>query len=127
MIELLCSPGVARALHLLAYSGDVQTAAAVLAANPALADHPDALVNAAAAAFLADPPGLLAGTERASCTTDDASGAADKERHDSTCAGAPVARRPCCHRRGEDECAGAITPCLPADGAGTIQRLRAPG
>ena len=48
MIDLLCSHGAARALHLLAYSGDVQTAAAVLAANPALADDPDALVNAAA-------------------------------------------------------------------------------
>ncbi len=47
MIDLLCSHGAARALHLLAYSGDVQTAAAVLAANPALADDPDALVNAA--------------------------------------------------------------------------------
>ena len=47
MIDLLCSYGAARALHLLAYSGDVQTAAAVLAANPALADDPDALVNAA--------------------------------------------------------------------------------
>jgi len=47
MIELLCSYGAARGLHLLAYSGDVQTAAAVLAANPALADDLDALVNAA--------------------------------------------------------------------------------
>ena len=47
MIDLLCSYGAARALHLLAYSGDVLTAAAVLAANPALADDPDALVNAA--------------------------------------------------------------------------------
>ena len=47
MIDLLCSHGAARALHLLAYSGDVQTAAAVLAANPVLADDPEALVNAA--------------------------------------------------------------------------------
>jgi ankyrin repeat protein len=47
MIELLCSHGAARGLHLMAYHGDVQTAAAVLAANPALADDPDALVNAA--------------------------------------------------------------------------------
>jgi ankyrin repeat protein len=47
MIDLLCSYGAARALHLLAYYGDVQTGAAVLAANPALADDPDALVNAA--------------------------------------------------------------------------------
>jgi ankyrin repeat protein len=47
MIELLCSHGAARAVHLLAYHGDVQTAAAVFAANPALADDPDALANAA--------------------------------------------------------------------------------
>jgi ankyrin repeat protein len=47
MIELLCSYGAARAVHLLAYYGDVQTAAAVFAANPALADDPDALANAA--------------------------------------------------------------------------------
>jgi ankyrin repeat protein len=47
MIELLCSYGAARAVHLLAYHGDVQTAAAVFAVNPALADDPEALVNAA--------------------------------------------------------------------------------
>ncbi|MFN0108552.1 MAG: ankyrin repeat domain-containing protein [Blastocatellia bacterium] len=47
MIELLCSYGAARAVHLLAYYGDVQTAAAVFAANPKLADDPDALSNAA--------------------------------------------------------------------------------
>jgi ankyrin repeat protein len=47
MIELLCSYGAARAVHLLAYHGDVQTAAAVFAANPALADDPQALANAA--------------------------------------------------------------------------------
>jgi RNA polymerase sigma factor (sigma-70 family) len=47
MIDLLCSYGAARAVHLLAYHGDVQTAAAVFAANPALADDPDALANAA--------------------------------------------------------------------------------
>ncbi|MFY9607085.1 MAG: ankyrin repeat domain-containing protein [Blastocatellia bacterium] len=47
MIELLCSYGAARAVHLLAYSGDVQTAAAVFAANSALADDPEALTNAA--------------------------------------------------------------------------------
>jgi ankyrin repeat protein len=47
MIELLCSYGAARAVHLLAYDGDVQTAAAVFAANPALADDPEALANAA--------------------------------------------------------------------------------
>lgn len=48
MIDLLCSYGAARAPHLLAYYGDVQTAAAVFAANPALADDPVALENAAA-------------------------------------------------------------------------------
>lgn len=47
MVELLCAHGAARPLHLLAYAGDVQTAAAVFAANPALADDPDALGNAA--------------------------------------------------------------------------------
>lgn len=47
MIDLLCSYGAARAVHLLAYYGDVHTAAAVFAADPALADDPDALVNAA--------------------------------------------------------------------------------
>jgi ankyrin repeat protein len=47
MIDLLCSYGASRAVELLAYSGDVRTAAAVFAANPALADDPEALVNAA--------------------------------------------------------------------------------
>jgi ankyrin repeat protein len=47
MIDLLCSYGAARAIHLLAYHGDVRTAAAVFAANPSLADDPDALANAA--------------------------------------------------------------------------------
>ncbi len=47
MIELICSYGAARAVHLLAYSGDVQTAAAVFAANPAMANAPNALANAA--------------------------------------------------------------------------------
>jgi hypothetical protein len=47
MIDLLCSYGAAREVHLLAYYGDVRTAAAVLAVNPALADDPDALTNAA--------------------------------------------------------------------------------
>jgi ankyrin repeat protein len=47
MVELLCSHGAARGVHLLAYSGDVLTAAAVFAANPALANDPDALANAA--------------------------------------------------------------------------------
>ncbi|HEX5218411.1 MAG TPA: ankyrin repeat domain-containing protein, partial [Verrucomicrobiae bacterium] len=43
MVDLLCSHGAARAVHLLAYSGDVLTAAAVFAANPALANDPEAL------------------------------------------------------------------------------------
>jgi len=47
LVELLCSHGASRAVHLLAYSGDVLTAAAVFAANPALADDSDALANAA--------------------------------------------------------------------------------
>lgn len=47
MIDLLCSYGAAQGVHLLAYAGDVKTAAAVFAANPALANDPDALVNAA--------------------------------------------------------------------------------
>jgi ankyrin repeat protein len=47
LVELLCSHGAARGVHLLAYSNDLQTAAAVFAANPALADDPDALTNAA--------------------------------------------------------------------------------
>jgi ankyrin repeat protein len=47
MIELLCSYGAARGVHLLAYEGDLQTAAAVFAANPGLANDPEALANAA--------------------------------------------------------------------------------
>lgn len=47
MIELLCSFGAARAVHIMAYYGDVQTAAAVFAANPAMANDPEALTNAA--------------------------------------------------------------------------------
>jgi ankyrin repeat protein len=46
MIDLLCSYGAARNMDLLGSSGDVQTAAAVLAANPALANDPGALANA---------------------------------------------------------------------------------
>lgn len=48
MVDLLVSYGAARSVDLLAYYGDVHTAAAVFAANPALADDPDALANAAA-------------------------------------------------------------------------------
>lgn len=47
MIELLCSYGAARRVHMLAYYGDIQTAAAMFAANPALANDPHALENAA--------------------------------------------------------------------------------
>ena len=47
MVELLCSHGASRGVHLLAYSGDVLTAAAVFSANPALANDPGALANAA--------------------------------------------------------------------------------
>jgi ankyrin repeat protein len=49
MLELLCSYGAARAVHLLAADNDLQTAAAVFAANPTLADDPEALANAAGA------------------------------------------------------------------------------
>ncbi|HEX2120379.1 MAG TPA: ankyrin repeat domain-containing protein [Thermoanaerobaculia bacterium] len=47
MVELLCSYGASRRVHLLAYYGDVRTAAAVFAANPALADNTEALAHAA--------------------------------------------------------------------------------
>ena len=47
IIDLLCSHGAARPVHLLAHENDLRTAAAVFAANPALADDPDALGNAA--------------------------------------------------------------------------------
>lgn len=47
MINLLCSYGAARSLDLLAYYGDIQTAAAILKANPALANDASALETAA--------------------------------------------------------------------------------
>lgn len=47
MVELLCSYGSAREVHLLAYYGDLQTAAAVFVANPKLADDSEALAIAA--------------------------------------------------------------------------------
>jgi len=47
MISLLCSYGAARSMDLLAYYGDIETAAAVLKANPALADDVSALESAA--------------------------------------------------------------------------------
>ena len=47
MIELLCSYGAARSVNLLAYMGDIQTAAAVFDANPAKANDAYALECAA--------------------------------------------------------------------------------
>lgn len=47
MLELLCSYGAARAVHLLAHYNDLATAAAVFAAHPDLANDPEALANAA--------------------------------------------------------------------------------
>lgn len=52
MRDLLCSHGAARAVHLLAHYNDLQTAAAVFAANPALADDPEALGSAASESFV---------------------------------------------------------------------------
>jgi ankyrin repeat protein len=47
MVDLLASYGASRSVGIMAYYGDVRTAAAVFAANPALADDPEALENAA--------------------------------------------------------------------------------
>ena len=47
MVELLCSYGSSRNVHLLAHYGDLKTAAAVFAANPALANDAEALAIAA--------------------------------------------------------------------------------
>lgn len=47
MIDLLTSYGACRSTEILAYYGDVHTAAAIFAANPALADDPEALATAA--------------------------------------------------------------------------------
>ncbi len=52
MVDLLCAHGAARPIHLLAYYDDLQTAAAVFAANPTLADDPEALENTASEAFV---------------------------------------------------------------------------
>lgn len=46
MINLLCSYGASRSVDLLAHYGDIMTAAAVFAANPALANNPGALGSA---------------------------------------------------------------------------------
>jgi ankyrin repeat protein len=47
MVELLCSYGAARPVDLLGHYGDIQTAAAVFDANPALADNVEAFTGAA--------------------------------------------------------------------------------
>ena len=47
MVELLCSYGAARPVDLLAHYNDLKTAAAVFAANPALADNTEAFAGAA--------------------------------------------------------------------------------
>ena len=47
MAALLCSYGAARSVDILSYYGDVETAAAIFAVNPALADDPHALSQAA--------------------------------------------------------------------------------
>jgi ankyrin repeat protein len=52
MLELLCSYGAARAVHLLAHYNDLQTAAAVFSVDPTLADDPDALGSANSEAFV---------------------------------------------------------------------------
>ncbi len=52
MVDLLCAHGAARSVELLAYYNDLRTAAAVFAANPALADDPEALSCAASGAFV---------------------------------------------------------------------------
>jgi ankyrin repeat protein len=48
LVELLCSHGAWRSVELLAYYGDIRTAAAVFAANPALAGDTEAFSSAAA-------------------------------------------------------------------------------
>lgn len=52
MVDLLCSYGASRSVNILAYYGDLMTAAAVFDANPALADDPHALENAASEGHL---------------------------------------------------------------------------
>jgi ankyrin repeat protein len=47
MIDMLCAYGAAQSVHIMAYYGDVRTAAAVFAADPAKADDAEALANAA--------------------------------------------------------------------------------
>ncbi|MBL9127219.1 MAG: ankyrin repeat domain-containing protein, partial [Verrucomicrobiales bacterium] len=52
MVELLCSYGAHRRPHLLAHDNDLETAAAVFAANSALADDVEALGSAASNDFV---------------------------------------------------------------------------
>jgi ankyrin repeat protein len=52
MLELLCSYGGSRPVHLLAHHNDLQTAAAVFHADSTLADDPDALGSACTEAFV---------------------------------------------------------------------------
>lgn len=52
MIDLLCSYGAARKVHLLAHYNDLRTAAAVFDADPSLADDPGALGSAASDGFV---------------------------------------------------------------------------
>jgi ankyrin repeat protein len=52
MTDLLCSRGASRPAHLLAYYNDLRTAAAVFAANPELANNPEALGEAKSEAFV---------------------------------------------------------------------------
>lgn len=73
MIDLLCSYGSARVVELLAHYGDLHTAAAVFAANPALAEAPDAFPSAVGNGhdafvrlMLRHAPGLI---KRVSCGT----------------------------------------------------------
>jgi ankyrin repeat protein len=47
MIDILASYGASRSVEIMAYYGDLRTAAAVFAANPSLANDPEALSNAA--------------------------------------------------------------------------------
>jgi ankyrin repeat protein len=52
MLELLCSYGAARSVELLAHDNDLETAAAVFAANPSRANHPQALGSARSEEFI---------------------------------------------------------------------------
>lgn len=47
MVDLLCSYGAVQSMDIMAYSGDVRTAAAMFSVDPTVADDPEALANAA--------------------------------------------------------------------------------